>query len=70
MNPTSKRPKKKAPVDPQTRLKEIGDLIAAGASYESFAKEMDELLETKMEARDAVAEAAWEETYRNKGFEE
>lgn len=56
--------------DPKKRLQEIAEEIKAGANPESFAKEMDRLLDTEMAARDEEAEAVWEESYRNGGFEE
>ncbi len=46
------------------RLAEIAKAIAAGASPESFKKEMDTLLGTEMPARDHAKEAKWEEAYR------
>ena len=50
----------------QTRLDEIAAAIKDGANPSKFQKEMDRLLDTEMEERDPVAEATWEETYRNK----
>lgn len=54
-------------LDVKDRLEEIAAAIRAGAPAARFQKEMDRLLGTEMEERDAFAEAAWEDAYRNRG---
>jgi hypothetical protein len=49
----------------RTRLDEIADAIKSGARPETFKGELDRLLGTEMDDRDAEAEAHWEEEYRN-----
>lgn len=45
------------------RLLDIATAIKNGQDPDSFQLELDQLLETEMEDRDPVAEAAWQADY-------
>jgi hypothetical protein len=51
-------------MDPD-RLSEIAEMIRQGADPEAFKEELDDLLGTEMADRDPVADATWEEVYRD-----
>jgi hypothetical protein len=67
----TKRPKASAePTNQETnvkaRLDEIAKKIRAGANPERFQAELDQLLGTALPDRDSLAEAVWEDDYRNR----
>lgn len=53
--------------DVEERLTAIAIAIRQGADPEEYQAEIDKLLGTEMEERDEHVEAAWEQSYRNKG---
>lgn len=61
---------KKAPDTMESKLAKIADRMKAGVDPEAFQKELDALLGTEFEERDAVAEESWELAYRNQGSDE
>ncbi len=48
----------------KNRLEQIAAAIEGGASPDDFRLELDQLLGTEMEERDPIAEATWEDDYR------
>lgn len=46
--------------DTEERLKEIAELVRAGAKYSDFQEEIDTLLGTSLSERNAQAEAVYE----------
>ena len=51
----------------KARLDQIAAQLKAGAKPEKFQAELDRLLGTALEERDSLAEAVWEDDYRNRG---
>lgn len=66
--PRKNHPKEVDPV--QTQLDQIAAKMKRGMDPALFQKELDVLLGTELEDRDAIAEESWEDSYRNQGNDE
>lgn len=51
-------------------LEEIAAKLEAGVKPGKYKEALDKLLNTEMEPRNRLAEAHWEEAYRNQEFED